>query len=570
MWQNDRYIYLHMFDRELRNSLGAGVSFSDNQAMDIISTALFMSYMPLYVSFSHMYESLNDFPYTIQFAFECEKNGLLYMLTNMRNIDEFMSSRRSLYQFDKNRYSNYFSVIDYFWPTDTIILHDDTTSILRNSVLQSIIGEKGFSAEVEEALSCQLIKNKTDAITFNFFKNVIDRSYSSLSIDEYQYKKAVYNIRTIISRQYTKRYLGVYNGTIISGISGFNLYDGLAYDSFLTNYKLYKYLLSPLLNHVIDKTMLLEIRISNKSQVIIRLLQWIIIGLDKISKSNVDVACSYLNHLNLIQQFIDVDNYIEQLIRIFNIVFKECEKQGGLEKMQTKIMIVVATQLELDMLIKKIKTEASVAASIGMLSYFSTIIGNNLINIIKCQMGQSGVGGSILTVENAIKELHPDFVIMSGIAWGANKEKQSIGDLLITTQVWDYDLEKIKSDGTTISRGAITPASPRLVQMLETLSVTINEYSTYFGVVASGSKLLDNQEFVTKLLLEQPEIIGGDMESAGVAAVCNRNNIDWVVVKGICDWGFDKNINKNEYQIKAANNSSDIILRLMQQMTITI
>ena len=71
MWQNDRYIYLHMFDRELRNSLGAGVSFSDNQAMDIISTALFMSYMPLYVSFSHMYESLNDFPYTIQFAFEC-------------------------------------------------------------------------------------------------------------------------------------------------------------------------------------------------------------------------------------------------------------------------------------------------------------------------------------------------------------------------------------------------------------------------------------------------------------------------------------------------------------------
>lgn len=559
-----------MFDRELRNSLGLGDSFSDNQAMDIISTALFMSSMPLYVSFSHMYESLNDFPCTIQFAFECEKLGLLHMLTNMRNIDEFMSSRRSLYHFDKSRYSNYFSSMEYFWPTDTVILHDDTTNILRNKIFQSITDEKCFLPEIGDDLSCQLIKDKTDAITFSFFKSTIEHSYSSLTINEYQYAKTVCDIRSIISKQYTLRYLDIYNGTIITGIPGLDFYDELAKNYFLTNYKLYKYLLSPLLKHTTDKKILLSIRISEKYQLIINLLQWIIIGLDKISSGNVSIAFSYLRNINQVQQFTNIDNYIEQLIRIFNIIFKECEKQGGLEKMQTKIMIVVATPLELEMLIKKLKTVAPVSPSIGTLSYFTTIIGNNLINIVKCQMGQNGVGGSILTAENAIKELHPDFVIMSGIAWGANKEKQSIGDLLITTQVWDYDLEKIKSDGSTISRGAITPASPRLVQMLEILSVTISDYSAYFGALASGSKLLDNKEFVMKLLSEQSEVIGGDMESAGIAAVCNRNNIDWIVIKGICDWGFDKSTNKKEYQLKAANNSSDIVLKLMQQMTITI
>lgn len=570
MWQHDKYIYLHMFDRELRNSLNLNNSFSDEQAMNIISTALFMSSLPLYVSFSHMYESLNDLPQTIQFAFECEKFGLLRMLTNMRSVDEFMSSRRSLYNFDKSRYSNYFTSIDYFWPTDTVILHDDTTSILRSKIFQSIEEDKLFSPEMGDTLSYQLIKDKTNAITFSFFKKTIDQSYGVLKLTDYQYRKAVYDVRTTISKQYTSRYLGVYGGTIITGIPGFDFYDSLAHNYYLTNYKLYRYLLKPLFKLQSDKQSIISVRMSDQFQLIQNLLQWIIIGLCKITNRNVNLAISYLDHIKQRMYISSIENYIEQLIRTHNIVLRECEKQGGIEKMQTKIMIVVATPLELDILIKKLRTKAPVTPSIGTLSYFTTVIGNNLINIVKCQMGQNGVGGSILTVENAIKELHPDFVIMSGIAWGANKEKQSIGDLLITTNVWDYDLEKIKSDGTTIPRGAITPASPRLVQMLEMLSVLIDDYKTYFGSLASGSKLLDNEEFVSKLLESQPEIIGGDMESAGVASVCNRNNTDWIVIKGICDWGFDKNTNKSEYQRKAANNSADIVLKLMLEMNITI
>ena len=94
---DEHNIYLHFFDRELRNSLGRMLRFNDSDAQLLLSTALLMSDdMPLYVSFSHMYESLEVFPIAIKMAFECEKLGLLRMLTNMRNIDEFMASRRTL------------------------------------------------------------------------------------------------------------------------------------------------------------------------------------------------------------------------------------------------------------------------------------------------------------------------------------------------------------------------------------------------------------------------------------------------------------------------------------------
>ena len=30
------------------------------------------------------------------------------------------------------------------------------------------------------------------------------------------------------------------------------------------------------------------------------------------------------------------------------------------------------------------------------------------------------------------------------------------------------------------------------------------------------------------------------MEASGVMAAASRHGIDWIIVKGICDWAFDK------------------------------
>ena len=60
-------------------------------------------------------------------------------------------------------------------------------------------------------------------------------------------------------------------------------------------------------------------------------------------------------------------------------------------------------------------------------------------------MGSGGSGGSLKTVEAAILALSPWAVIMVGIAFGFDPANQSIGDILISQQIQDYDLERVGS-----------------------------------------------------------------------------------------------------------------------------
>jgi nucleoside phosphorylase len=416
-----------------------------------------------------------------------------------------------------------------------------------------------------------LIVDRQKAITFSLFRDSIQSDYSHSVLTDLQYQQAIANIKGIISKQYTSRYLDVFEGTIVTGIPGFSYYDELAKDKFLTNYLLFTEIFNPLYT-IYQKCFheILKLRLNSKYQTLHTLLQWIVIGLRQLTNAKTDVAVSMIRRYRANTSIVMTYNdFISNSLGLFEFIRKQSNEMEGFKKMQTRILLVVATHLELDIVLKKLKTISPVSASVGELSYHTVVINNSLVYIVKCQMGQSGVGGSILTLEEAIRKLNPDFVIMGGIAWGANKKKQKTGDLLISIQVWDYDIERVNSDGTMTPRGPISPSSARLVQMFEVACASIIAYKVNFGLVASGSDLLDNREYVNRLKEKQPELIGGDMESAGMASVCSRKKIDWVLVKGICDWGYNKDSHKKEYQQKAATNSIDAIAVVLSQIAIS-
>ena len=39
---------------------------------------------------------------------------------------------------------------------------------------------------------------------------------------------------------------------------------------------------------------------------------------------------------------------------------------------------------------------------------------------------------------------------------------------------------------------------------------------------------------------QEPELIGGEMEGVGLISVAERYKKDWILVKGISDWGVGK------------------------------
>src|SRR5450759_684014 len=78
------------------------------------------------------------------------------------------------------------------------------------------------------------------------------------------------------------------------------------------------------------------------------------------------------------------------------------------------------------------------------------------------EMGAGGLGAAQQTLQKGITALNPIAVIMVGIAFGVNEEKQNIGDILVSLQLWLYELQRVGKD-EIISRGAKPDASGWLV-----------------------------------------------------------------------------------------------------------
>lgn len=193
------------------------------------------------------------------------------------------------------------------------------------------------------------------------------------------------------------------------------------------------------------------------------------------------------------------------------------------------------------------------------------------IFMVQSEMGSGGQSGAILTIQEGISSLRPSTVIMVGIAFGVNAKKQEIGDILVSRQIMDYDLQRIGTDrdGKLVitPRGDRPSASPR---MLSRFRAAANYWTAppnvKFGLILSGAKLVDNQDFRDQLLTLEAEAIGGDMEGGGLYAAAQRKKVDWILVKAICDWADgNKGSNKQAHQELAAANAARFVIDVIKQ-----
>lgn len=172
-----------------------------------------------------------------------------------------------------------------------------------------------------------------------------------------------------------------------------------------------------------------------------------------------------------------------------------------------------------------------------------------VVHRVSKQGGRAAQGSTL----DAWHAWRPKAVIAVGIAFGANQDKQRIGDVLVSDAIHDYEMARVNADGTYTRRGYTTPVSSVLqnrfnhVNHLRSIDPAAENWPTlHFGIILSGDKLVDNLEFRRKLLLLEPEAIGGEMEASGVQLAADRHNIDWIVVKAICDWGDGKKNSKSK------------------------
>lgn len=173
------------------------------------------------------------------------------------------------------------------------------------------------------------------------------------------------------------------------------------------------------------------------------------------------------------------------------------------------------------------------------------------------EMGAVSTGGSILTVTKSVEKWpQAKAVIMVGICFGINEDKQHYGDILISDSIIPYEVCRVGAEEKY--RGRPISANRDLVYRFKTISsswqgVNYKQEQVKISIcpILSGEKLVDNIALRNKLAEIFPSAQGGEMEGIGIGSACEERRIPWVIVKGICDFadgqkGQDKDIKQKD------------------------
>jgi nucleoside phosphorylase len=194
-------------------------------------------------------------------------------------------------------------------------------------------------------------------------------------------------------------------------------------------------------------------------------------------------------------------------------------------------------------------------------TYHIGVFGKYIVAHTQCKMGSVGRDSSQNVTNDTISEIKPSYIVMTGIAFGLKKKNKTLGDVIVSERIIPYEVARISKE-TTDWRGDSIRSGVTLFSRFENAiewqvkgTKRKTPYKIHPGSVLSGEKLVDRKEFVKILEDTFPKAVGGEMEGAGVSSVCDRKAKEWIVVKGICDWGEGKG---GKHQKMAAKTSTDL------------
>ena len=236
---------------------------------------------------------------------------------------------------------------------------------------------------------------------------------------------------------------------------------------------------------------------------------------------------------------------------------------------QIKILLVTSAEIEknkVNEVLKPLDGQTEILQyNIDSSKFYIGKFGNYNVVHVQTKIGSQGEGASTLAIDKALNVWDIKMVVMIGIAFGRGANfNQKIGDILISKNIFMYEKYKVKEkkDGTlsyTYVDNPYSNAGKVLVKKFEDDNIWENSNSVrpkiHFGTIASGEKIIDSMTEKNKLLElgDRTYIIGGEMEATGLVSAClNHNLYEWVVVKGISDWGDGNKVKNKEENQKVA------------------
>jgi nucleoside phosphorylase len=237
------------------------------------------------------------------------------------------------------------------------------------------------------------------------------------------------------------------------------------------------------------------------------------------------------------------------------------------------VVLITATDEEIKAVMRMVepypRRRGILKTFVGPETYYLGKFGEYRAVVTKCRVGAIGEGSVILATEQAQRIWRPRAVIMVGIAFGKDPQKQAMADVMVASQIISYEQQRVGD--RIIFRGPITPSNPVLLNRFTNVPgwhftrPDGKVCKIHVDPILSGEKLVDDPKFKAELFNQYPQAIGGEMEGAGLCAATGRMGVPWILVKAISDWGDGKKHNK--HQPLAAAAATSLVHYVLSQKT---
>ncbi|MEU8118723.1 hypothetical protein AB0C21_08430 [Spirillospora sp. NPDC049024] len=579
MIKTERPLYLNFLDREL----GDAVDFSLTHAtMEYALKVLMLgTSAPLYCGISLIWENTGLSVDSRRLLTAASEAGALHPVSYTSTVEAFYESRQRLYRHDARRYPLYFEagINNLRAISPSIHKETDTTEDLTDKLTAWSVSTPRSRTEVERAAMAVTLRalNERDsqALTFSYFERHVSALDSRIAAEEV--------VRREISLAYCQHYLEFANGDVPTGIAGLGFFDARLSREFplcdipllaslLGSAGLREYIARPWSSFAENWDLILasrdvgaHYRLTSLIRLLLRTLDQVLTAEDGMAaashfarRSRMSAVIRALQHGSaerhhmvdrrggpgVEEAVIALESMVARMMNHPQFELAVTINRKEVMNDRVDILLVTATQVETEAVLdafKIVDRERLGRRFIGENTYLDlNTAGGARVFLVQCEMGSGGPQGATLTINDGIAALQPGAVIMAGIAFGVDRGKQQIGDVLVSAQILGYELQRRgrSSSGTDIVvRGDRVGASPRLLGRCRSASLDWHSARVRFGLLLSGEKLVDDIDYRDELFaLSQGEAIGGEMEGVGLYAAAHRRKVDWIVVKGICDW----------------------------------
>jgi nucleoside phosphorylase len=227
-----------------------------------------------------------------------------------------------------------------------------------------------------------------------------------------------------------------------------------------------------------------------------------------------------------------------------------------------RILLVVATETERTAVLDWMQTRRGSRPGPDFSGrhpiYRLGVIGEVELLLAQCGPGVTSPVSAAYSVPELIADWNPRYVILLGICYGLREEQQRLGDVIVGRRLQVINLRV--GDEEIRDRGDAITAGHRLVERF-TVAEPPEGVRVWHGTLLSWDVLVDFPPLRAWLRGRYRDALGGEMEGAGVSAASVREGVEWIVVKGICDWDQAKS---DEAQQLAASNAAALVLGLIE------